>query len=418
MTGPMHPHSHMIHSKNDKGDLMNMRIHWHKFIVAALLLALVVAVLPSGMVRAAETPTEEPPASGGSIRVELDELDFTYDGVVFVVDVYQIGLFNNGAFDPVPPFGPGTIPWWSTNQEAEEMMDAFARTALASGSSPHGTAATPLVFGAPVGTTIFSDDLGNPFPDGLYLVIVRGEDLTTPDEYVSELNEKDAFGVETDEKRLVTMAKEGEDTTYYFYPSLMPVFAHVPLDASRIIHPKALKETGETPPTPTPTPTPEVTPTPTPPPAPTLTPRPTPTPTPTPEVTPTPTPTPEVTPTPTPTPEITPTPSAPPGPTPTPPPPFSPNPNYPDEPPPDDFEEEIPSDPVPLGPAPTPPPQEPDDEEWEEEIDIDDEDVPLAPLPQTGQLWWPVPVLVILGLALIITGMIVSHKNRKKNRES
>ena len=73
---------------------------------------------------------------------------------------------------------------------------------------------------------------------------------------------------------------------------------------------------------------------------------------------------------------------------------------------------------MPLGPAPTPLPQEPDDEEWEEEIDIDDEDVPLAPLPQTGQLWWPVPVLVILGLVLIITGMIVSHKNRKKNRES
>lgn len=395
-----------------------MRRHLHKFIVSALLLALLAALVPFGTALAAGGT-----ASGGSIIVDLSELDFDHSGLALSVDVYQIGVFNGGAFDPVAPFGTETIPWWSTNEEAEGMMDAFARIALAPGTPPADTVAEPLASDMPVGVPISSDKYGNPFVDGLYLVVVRGTALTSQADYVDYLPEKDAFGNETGEDRLVTKAKRGEHVTCYFYPSLVPLLTQL---SSQIktwtIHPKALVVDDTVPPSPTPTPTPPpvVTPTPTPPPTPTPTvrPRPTPTPTPTPEVTPTPTPTPEVTPTPTPTPEITPTPSAPPGPTPTPTPPFSHNPNYPDEPPPDDFEEEIPSDPVPLGPAPTPPPQEPDDEEWEEEIDIDDEDVPLAPLPQTGQLWWPVPVLVILGLVLIITGMIVSHKNRKKNRES
>lgn len=41
-----------------------------------------------------------------------------------------------------------------------------------------------------------------------------------------------------------------------------------------------------------------------------------------------------------------------------------------------------------------------------EEIELDDPDVPLGDLPQTGQLWWPVPILAIAGLMLMIAGII------------
>lgn len=37
--------------------------------------------------------------------------------------------------------------------------------------------------------------------------------------------------------------------------------------------------------------------------------------------------------------------------------------------------------------------------------DIGDDDVPLANLPQTGQLWWPVPVLTVAGLFFLILGL-------------
>ena len=39
-----------------------------------------------------------------------------------------------------------------------------------------------------------------------------------------------------------------------------------------------------------------------------------------------------------------------------------------------------------------------------EEIELDDPDVPLGDLPQTGMLWWPVPVLTICGLVLFMLG--------------
>ena len=300
-----------------------MRHHLHKFIVSALLLALLAALVPFGTALAAGGT-----ASGGSIIVDLSELDFDHSGLALSVDVYQIGVFNGGAFDPVAPFGTETIPWWSTNEEAEGMMDAFARIALAPGTPPADTVAEPLVTDMPVGVPISSDKYGNPFVDGLYLVVVRGTALASQADYVDYLPEKDAFGNETGEDRLVTKAKRGEHVTCYFYPSLVPLLTQL---SSQIktwtIHPKALVVDDTVPPTPTPTP--EVTPTPTVPPTPTPTPtptvRPTPTPTPTPEVTPTPTPTPEVTP----TPEITPTPSAPPGPTPTPTPPLLPQPQLP-----------------------------------------------------------------------------------------
>lgn len=36
--------------------------------------------------------------------------------------------------------------------------------------------------------------------------------------------------------------------------------------------------------------------------------------------------------------------------------------------------------------------------------DIPDEDVPLEMLPQTGLLWWPVPIMAVLGVALVLLG--------------
>ena len=47
-----------------------------------------------------------------------------------------------------------------------------------------------------------------------------------------------------------------------------------------------------------------------------------------------------------------------------------------------------------------------------EETDIPDEDVPLASLPQTGMVWWPVPMFLGLGMAFVLVG------NRKKSRKS
>lgn len=56
---------------------------------------------------------------------------------------------------------------------------------------------------------------------------------------------------------------------------------------------------------------------------------------------------------------------------------------------------------VPLGNV-TPPPSKTDPPE---EIELDDPDVPLGDLPQTGQLWWPVPLLAIAGALLILVGL-------------
>ena len=33
-------------------------------------------------------------------------------------------------------------------------------------------------------------------------------------------------------------------------------------------------------------------------------------------------------------------------------------------------------------------------------------------LPQTGQLWWPLPVLIILGIILFIAGIRMNRKER------
>lgn len=71
----------------------------------------------------------------------------------------------------------------------------------------------------------------------------------------------------------------------------------------------------------------------------------------------------------------------------------------------------VPSDPP--GPAVTGQPAEPGgDGEPEEDIFVDD--VPLGPLPQTGQLWWPVPVLGVLGLSLLLAGILETRRRRNR----
>lgn len=109
-------------------------------------------------------------------------------------------------------------------------------------------------------------------------------------------------------------------------------------------------------------------------------------------------------PTPTPTPAPTPTGTVPtPGPgdggtTPTPPPSSSPS-----TPPP--AEEDLDEEDIPLTDL-IPDPKEDDSSIPDEEEEIPDSDIPLTGLPQTGQLWWPVPLLAILGLCLILCGLI------------
>ena len=62
------------------------------------------------------------------------------------------------------------------------------------------------------------------------------------------------------------------------------------------------------------------------------------------------------------------------------------------------FEEDIDDPDVPKGGGP-------------EEFDIDDPDVPLDRLPQTGQLWWPVPVLAVGGMFLFMLGWIRNRRS-------
>ena len=45
-------------------------------------------------------------------------------------------------------------------------------------------------------------------------------------------------------------------------------------------------------------------------------------------------------------------------------------------------------------------------------VNIDDPDVPLATLPQTGQLWWPVPLLAASGMMLLLLGLIWNRRGR------
>ena len=67
----------------------------------------------------------------------------------------------------------------------------------------------------------------------------------------------------------------------------------------------------------------------------------------------------------------------------------------------------IPDDPPPLSP---PPSIDEPDEELEE---LPEEDVPLAELPQTGLLQWPIPLMAIAGIVIFLAGYITNRKERK-----
>ena len=71
-------------------------------------------------------------------------------------------------------------------------------------------------------------------------------------------------------------------------------------------------------------------------------------------------------------------------------------------------EEIIPDEDVPLGDLPAV------DEEPELE-DILEEDVPLAVLPQTGLLQWPIPVMCAAGLLLIALGLLSEQKRKAQS---
>ena len=49
------------------------------------------------------------------------------------------------------------------------------------------------------------------------------------------------------------------------------------------------------------------------------------------------------------------------------------------------------------------------------EVDLDDEDVPMGNLPQTGTLWWPVPFLTMGGLVLLSLAWLDSRRNRRES---
>lgn len=52
----------------------------------------------------------------------------------------------------------------------------------------------------------------------------------------------------------------------------------------------------------------------------------------------------------------------------------------------------------------------PDDPDNPGDVEIDDPQTPLDGLPQTGLLWWPVPLLAMLGLVLIFLGCLRRRK--------
>ena len=60
-----------------------------------------------------------------------------------------------------------------------------------------------------------------------------------------------------------------------------------------------------------------------------------------------------------------------------------------------------------------PDPEVPKDQPEEELEEIEDEDVPLAELSDTGLLQWPIAVLIAGGLALIVVGVVVDRRARR-----
>lgn len=71
------------------------------------------------------------------------------------------------------------------------------------------------------------------------------------------------------------------------------------------------------------------------------------------------------------------------------------------------YDEDIPDEPTPVSPG-TPEPTIPD-EPTPTGPSIPDGPTPTSPtpnLPQTGQLWWPVPLLICAGLLLVVIGLV------------
>lgn len=78
----------------------------------------------------------------------------------------------------------------------------------------------------------------------------------------------------------------------------------------------------------------------------------------------------------------------------------------PTEPDPTEPEETKPSEPAPTDPT-EPEETKPTEPDTTEPTPTKPTETPPKPvLPQTGQLWWPVPVLVLAGLALILVGLL------------
>lgn len=107
----------------------------------------------------------------------------------------------------------------------------------------------------------------------------------------------------------------------------------------------------------------------------------------------------------------------------------SPSPSPSDEPSPSPGGED-PTDPT--DPTPSVPPEEedfnepdiplgdlviPDDPTGPEE-DLPDGDTPTTRLPQTGQLWWPVPILAIVGMFLLLSGLIRRKRSEVRDDET
>ena len=80
------------------------------------------------------------------------------------------------------------------------------------------------------------------------------------------------------------------------------------------------------------------------------------------------------------------------------------------DPDPDDPPTDIPEEEVPLGPG-----EFPDDEGDPGLEDIFDEEPPLAMLPQTGLLQWPIPVMAMAGLLLVALGLLSEQKRMARN---
>ena len=79
------------------------------------------------------------------------------------------------------------------------------------------------------------------------------------------------------------------------------------------------------------------------------------------------------------------------------------DPDDPPSPPPED---------IPDNPPPTDPGDPPSDDPGDPPEEIPEEEVPLATLPQTGLLQWPIPVMAAAGLLLLGTGLLVERKRR------